>query len=187
VVLPADDADTLRSVLPKVWIDPGDPLPDYGEIHLVCCLTSHGEPSLLMEEGVNERKLLRRMEHPPKHQTPPESRCRLAWQRMRVQPLRLETAAPISFPCLIIWRPAPDHLGLDGSPIRAHIARFEVPYLQRNARIPAKLSFFSRLIALEFLPQSTAEAENTMTMVKEGMKRFGGSAWLFQPPEESGE
>ena len=180
-------SETLRSILPNAWIDPTDFLPDNGEVNLVYCLAAHGDPRLLMGEGMNERRILRRLDHPPKHQTPPASCCRLTWQRMRVQALRSETAAIMSFPCLIVWRPAPDHLGLDGSAVREHMARFDVPYLQHNTRVPAKLSFFSRLTALEFLPQSTAEMENTMAMVKEGMNRFGGSAWLFQPREESGD
>ena len=180
-------SDTLRSILPNDWIDPVDLIPENGVVNLVCCLPSEGEPRLLLEEGVNERMIWRRLDHPPKNQAPPTSTCRLAWQRMRIQPLCTKSDAPIKLPSLIIWRPAPDHLGLDSSAVRKHIALFGIPYLQHNARVPAKLSFFSRLIALEFIPQSTAEAEKTVEMVKEGINRFGGSACLLQPLAETGD
>lgn len=187
-VLPSGEGwNALRIRLPDGWIDPYDPLPDNGEVTLVCCLAGDGEPRLLMDEGVAERNIWRCFDHPPKHQTVPASGCRLAWQRMRVKPLSPETETSLILPSLIIWRPSPDHLGLDGSPVREHIARFKLFYLQRTARVPAKLAFFSRLSAVEFLPQSTAEAETTMVAVKEGLKRFGGSAWLLQPLAESGE
>jgi hypothetical protein len=177
-------ADTLRSILPKAWIDPGDPLPDNGEVNLVCFLTGQEGRALMMEEGISQRTLWRHLDYLPQHQTRSASNCRLVWQRMSVIPLRFEMAAPKSLPCLIVWWPSPDRLGLDGRVVREHLARFEVPYLQHTARVPAKLSFFGRLSALEFLPQSTNEAEKTMAMVKEGMKRFGGSAWLIRPCAE---
>jgi hypothetical protein len=119
--------DSLRSILPNTWIDPGDSLPDQGKVNLVCCLTDREGPCLLMEEGASERRMWRHLDHLPSHQTRSAHDCRLLWQRMSVTPLRPDTEVVSCLPCLIIWRPAPERLGLDGHTVREHVARFEIP------------------------------------------------------------
>lgn len=81
----------------------------------------------------------------------------------------------------IFWYPDFLRLGLDASEQRSFVKDSGCPHLTQTDRFLVKFDVFSNVRCFIFIPESRLEASRCREVVREAIRRFGGSAVVFVP------
>jgi len=78
-----------------------------------------------------------------------------------------------------VWYPDPDRVGIDSSKPMAYLETSGTRYLSRQIRANAKLDFYSRLHAIEFICHSAVDYNRLVEILDRGVEQYGGSVVCF--------